>query len=425
MKRHILWVIGFVLLGTASIWSQNYRAFPIGEFWQFGDARTLGLAGAGSVSLKGATALLHNPAALSRQRTRLSGNFSLRLQKLEERRSFPIYNRIDDITQNGTYAINNNYFPDVQGGLSYHFGQSPIPFLRTVAVGVYQEINQDYRYDEEVRKNIFGDSLLAYNTLKYEGTLLRYSLGTGWGVSPRLHFGLQVGFLKGDIHKRRSISFVRQPYRSILQRESHQLNNTPIVVSVGGIYDATPRLTIGTYFKFPYTLKYQLTLRNNDSPSTPFQETIEYPPMWNVGFEYRASQALQARLNMDFRYEWWSNARYQIENNPQNSSFKFEDAISLRAGIEHIFFNQIPFRVGVQYRTSYRDRKTTQTLLTAGTGFFDQWWQIDVAGGFSSLSYKFPDLFDDSLYGGNRSNSPIDDVKENYFFGLVTVKVFK
>lgn len=427
MVRLLFGFLFVFILSAMPVWAQSVITFPVGQIWQFGDARSLGLAGAGSVSQKGAAALLQNPAALGKTVPGFSIQVSTGLRKLDERRSFPIYNRIDDITQLGTYAININYFPNIQGGISYGVSLDQLPFLKSISAGIFNDLDQDYRYDEEVRENIFGDSLMAFNRIEYDGKLTRYSVGAGLEFLKTVHLGVQLGFLNGDLTGVKEIRFVKKGFTDLRQKENRELANTPAVLSFGAMVDLDPHLTVGSHIRLPYTVEYNLRAFGGDTLSGSATESVEYPFVWNVGLEYRARQALQARLNIDFQYEWWSDTqiRYrEVSGAVSTRSFNFEDAISIRAGIEHIFFNQIPFLVGVQYRTSYYDRSTTQTLISAGTGFMDHNWKVELAGGISKLSYKYSDLFDDTLYGGNRSTSPLDDVDENYFFGMATLRLF-
>ena len=148
----------------------------------------------------------------------------------------------------------------------------------------------------------------------------------------------------------------------------------------------------------------------------------------NAGFEYRARQELQARLNVDVGYEFWSHqesTRQAVEE--QSVLLEFSDVFYFKTGIEHIFFNKIPFGVGAQYRNSYQRRGITQTLLSAGSGFLSQNWRIDIAGAISKLSYRWKDLFDDKLYVDDpnfQSRRDLDTVDETYFFLQVSFKYF-
>jgi len=411
--------ISILLFLTLTIMPQTYPVFPRGEYWRFPDARTLGLAGAGSISNFTAAAIVLNPAALSKNELRLNGQFSIGTRKLEERRSYPIYNRIDDIVEKGTYVINNNWEPITQADLLFGLNT---PYLKTIAIGMHEEMNQNYTYEEEVRENIFGDSLLAYNNLSYRSVLRIYGLAAGFTFGEAAHAGLQVALLNGNLDKDSSVVFLQRGYTDIKLITNRELDNTPIIVSFGAIYDFSTRISAGANVQLPYTLDYRVK-----SPQTDIigNESIEYPMQLTAGLEYRAQQILQARLNIDFTYEWWSNTTYKsdfFEGGEQKK--KLDDVIAAKVGIEHIFHNKIPFRVGFQFRTTYLERSTSRTLLTAGTGFMGKNWQVDASGGFSSLDYLAADLFDDRMYEGDRSNSPVDDVEETFFFGLLTLRFY-
>jgi hypothetical protein len=399
--------------------AQNFPAFPAGEYWQFPDARTLGLAGAGSVSNTSAGALMLNPAAMANHSPGITLDFSPAARHLDERRSFPLFDRFGDINQFNIYAINGNWFSHLQGGLQYTFGES-VRYLKSLAAGVFNEINHNYEYLEEVRQNTFPDDPLAYNTIRYEGKLTRYSFGAALQFMERLNVGLQAGLLSGNLDQSASIVFVDNNDDNTFTSSSRSMDNTPIVTSVGVTYQVNPYFNFGGFLRLPYTLEYKV--RDNSSPETRiFQETIGYPMQFTGGLEYRAQQILQARLNVDFSYEWWGRTDFKVDGERQDKGF--EDVIGIKAGIEHVFHNRIPFQVGVQYRTYYQNRSETRLMFSAGSGFRGENWFVNLAGGFSKLNYPYRDLFDDSKYGGDRSNSSIDDVEESYFFGVLTLSV--
>ncbi len=129
---------------------------------------------------------------------------------------------------------------------------------------------------------------------------------------------------------------------------------------------------------------------------------------------------------MDLGYEFWSNQKYQSKASPETVSFPaFSDVFYVKTGIEHIFFNRIPFGLGVQYRNANTSRSTTQTLLAIGTGFFDRQWRIDVAGALSKINYRWVDLFDDKLFVNDPnfiSRTALDTVDETYFFVQLSFK---
>jgi hypothetical protein len=418
-------IISFLLLAAATLLAQNYPSYPIGQYWSFPDARALSLAGAGSVSLAAPGAVLYNPAALSQMNSPLSFDLTVSSRKLEERRSYPLYDRFDSYLVNSTYALNNNWYSRPQGAAAIKLPFLGIPSF-TFAAGIFTEIDYRYNYLEEVRENIFGDPLIAYNRIQAKGILQRYSTGLAMNIPafPQLAVGLQAGILSGSSDYQVEVNYLDNDEQLIFTDENRKLTNTPLVFSAGSIYQISERISIGVDLSLPYTLKYDVTLANEEM----VQESIGYPFRLNAGFEYRARQELQARLNADIGYEFWSNREYSQQTEGGVVTLpEFSDVFYFKTGIEHVFFNQIPFRVGAQYRNSYVRRGITQTLLAAGSGFFNQQWRVDVAGALSKLSYRWEDLFDDRLYMDDpnfQSRTDLDTVDETYFFLQLSFKYF-
>jgi len=411
------------LVMSAFLFAQNYPSYPVGQNWNFPDARALSLAGAGSVSLTAPGALLYNPAALAQINRSLSVDLTLASRKMEERRSYPLYDRFDSYLVNSTYALNNNWYTQPQGALAVK-----LPFLKksslTIAAGIYNEMDYRYSYLEEVRQNVFGDPIIGYNRINIDGMLQRYTVGFAMHVPslPGLSLGIQAGILDGTNRYQMEINYLDARGRVVLGKENRKLSNTPLTASAGAIYRLSERVSLGGDVFLPYTLKYKVT----DAEEDLFQESIGYPLRLNAGFEYRARQELQARLNLDLGYEFWSKREYTRELTSGIITLPdFSDVLYVKAGIEHIFFNKIPFGLGAQYRNSNNSRGNTQTLLSVGTGFFDRQWRIDVAGALSRLNYRWADLFDDKWFVNDPnfvSRTALDTVDETYFFVQLSFK---
>lgn len=418
-------IVPILLLACVSLLAQRYPSHPVGQYWSFPDARSLSLAGAGSVSLSAPGALLSNPAAMTQIKSPLSFDLTFSSWKLEERRSYPLYDRFDSYLVNSTYALNNNWYSRPQGSAAVKLPFFGIPSL-TLAAGIFSEIDYRYNYLEEVRENIFGDPIIAYNQIEANGVLQRYSTAVAMSIPgiPKLAVGLQAGILSGSNDRQTEVNYLTTGERVVLESENRKLTNTPLVFSFGSIYPFSERISAGFDLSLPYTLKYEVIQSENEI----LQESIGYPLRLNAGFEYRARQELQARLNVDIGYEFWSNqesTRKTVEE--QSLLLEFSDVFYFKTGVEHIFFNNIPFGVGAQYRNSYQRRGITQTLLAAGSGFLGQNWRIDLAGAISKLSYRWKDLFDDKMYVDDpnfQSRRDLDTVDETYFFLQLSFKYF-
>ncbi|MEJ2634276.1 MAG: hypothetical protein P8184_03160 [Calditrichia bacterium] len=199
MKNRPL-ILVLLLISAIFVFGQDYPSFPIGQYWQFPDARSLSLGGAGSVSLNAPGAMLYNPAALTQIQNPVEGALSLSIRKLDERRSFPLYDRFDGIVAQGIYAINNNWYFRPQGAVAFRLPFAGLNNL-TFAAGSFTEIDQNYNYLEEVRQNIFGDSLVAYNRIEFNGALQRYGVAAAAPVDllPGFSLGVQAGVLQGSL----------------------------------------------------------------------------------------------------------------------------------------------------------------------------------------------------------------------------------
>ena len=295
--KYCILLISIVFFANSTLFAQNLISFPVGEYWLFPDARTLGLAGGGSVSNSSLSALLLNPATMAMNEPGMEFMVSSRGRSLQERRSFPLFDRFEDINALNTYVVNSNLFWSFQGGAQYSFGKSPIPYLKSVAVGAFNEVDQEYEYIEEVRENVFPDDPLAFNAIQFSGKLTRISAGAAFQVD-RLSLGLQAGVLTGNLDQRTSVTFVDVKDENLSQSTTRSKSNTPIVATLGATYMVTPHFHLGSHFRLPYTIDYAVTTISGETISS--TESINYPGQLTVGFEFRGQQSLQARAECRF-----------------------------------------------------------------------------------------------------------------------------
>jgi long-subunit fatty acid transport protein len=194
------------------------------------------------------------------------------------------------------------------------------------------------------------------------------------------------------------------------------------------LYHATEFLTLGSRVLLPYLLKFEnnLSIENYDSTNT-FSKTtgvilqeIEYPLSLGFGLNYKFTNILLARLNFDFEYTFWSDIKDDL-----NPGLLFEDTYRIMVGVEHIFMDQVPFRVGFNYAPLRENKSITQTILTAGTGMVFDKFTFEISGGISSLTYNQFDIYDNALYGEeSRGEEALDRVETNSFYGMLEVNYF-
>ena len=149
-------------------------------------------------------------------------------------------------------------------------------------------------------------------------------------------------------------------------------------------------------------------------------QEIEYPMSLGFGLNYKFTNILLARLNFDFEYTFWSDAKDEL-----NPNLRFEDTYRFMVGVEHIFMDKVPFRVGFNYAPLRENKSITQTILTAGTGMVFDNFTFEISGGISSLTYNQFDMYDNALYGEeSRGEEALDRVETNSFYGMLEVNYF-
>ena len=142
---------------------------------------------------------------------------------------------------------------------------------------------------------------------------------------------------------------------------------------------------------------------------------MKYPLSLGIGIEYRFTNVLEARINADFEYTFWS--KFEDDLNPD---IDFSDTYAIRVGLEHIFFDKMPFRVGFNYQPLKENRQYTRTVLTLGIGVLFDNLEVDLSGGLEGLTTNQFDLFDDGNYPPLVSRAdPVDRVQSNYLYGMI------
>jgi len=318
----------------------------------------------------------------------------------------------------------------------------------------------DYNYDyiEEVRSNDFGDYIFSYNTIHSDGNFRNFSASIAAKPIPNLTVGFSIGALKGEIDQKSGIDPQDNLLNSIRQTETNNivLHYIPFHFILGAIYTVDERLSVGAVIKLPYTvdLKHEYLLQSNDTLNinriidrdTLFsknliastnqdynyesqnltEQKLEFPLSLGFGVEYRFKNILEARISADFEYTFWSDFKDDLRKH-----LNYNDTYAIRVGIEHIFFDKMPFRLGFNYQPLKENKQFTKTVITGGVGMIFDNFCIDFAGGFSSLNTNELDLFDDSLFhttnpprNSTLQQLPIDRVETNDFYGMFELKYY-
>ncbi len=404
-----------VNLAIAQSGDFNTSTMKYGQFVEFNSARDLGMGGSGLAGADAFSALYYNPALIFGQQKRLGLQVGVRMKKDIEDRSYPYYDSFAGFNDYGTYVYNSTWYNDFYGTIVIRPGLKKL----TLAAGYYPFLDFNYNYHEEVRDPVNkSDKLLGYNTIENKGTLNSIPVAAAYEIVPNLIVGTQMAALFGSVTKDVIIDPKTTDFQHIARNETYErtLKQTPLLFSLGLHYKLNQRAAFGVKARLPFRLSFTQTVRNNigDSIAMVTTSRITYPLRFAGGMEYRFKNVLEARINLDFTYDFWS----QADNDP---SLNFRDTYTFNLGVEHLFYNYIPLRIGFLYGTMRESADFSRSALTLGSGFNVMGAQINMAGGLSTLEYYQDDLFPNSLYNfPDRTDK--DRVKLTHFFLRLDVR---
>ncbi len=290
-----------------------------------------------------------------------------------------------------------------------------------IATGYLPFIDFNYDYFEEVRGISFGDPLLAYNTIKSSGQIYAIPFVIAAEPMEKLSVGFGVNVLNGSIEylervesKNAQTAGVSAEYET-----KAELTNTPVLFQLGANYQVNERWGVAATYRSAYSLETENTYRFLQLPDKLFSEnTLDYPGRIGIGTNYRFENILAAQIFVDYYYEFWSDFKDNL--NPQLS---FEDTYTINMGIEHIFFDGLPFRVGFSYGTLREGRDFSKSVISAGSGFTFESVTFNLAAGFSSLEFFQDDIYDNANYGLETRDDP-DRVRWSELFGRLDISFY-
>ncbi len=408
-------------------------------------ARSLSMGGAGLANGNAFLASTLNPALAVNSDGILSFNAGFRAYNLEEDRAFPYRDNFGGFVDYGSYYFQNNWYGSMYGQIVYAPDVEELMDLR-ISTGYIPFMDFNYDYYEEVRSSGFGDELLAYNIIGNSGELSAIPLNIAFKPMEQLSVGGGVSLLTGDVNYSERI-LVKEKFstpellkarklglelgiENILNgvatipnldsstaiRINHTFDKMPVVINLGTSFALNERLTLAATYRLPFSIKTNATF-NQVTVDTAFafskNRTVDYPARLGLGLDYRFENVLAAQLMVDYYYEFWSDFK-----DSWNSNLSFEDTYNFRVGIEHVFFNDVPFRAGLSHGTLREDRSLTQTTFSLGTGFIFKNVSVDFAGGYANNQYTQDDIYDNANYGEQTRVEP-DEVNWTQFFGRV------
>jgi hypothetical protein len=413
------------------------------------DARSLALGGTGIAGAHALHAAGRNPALLTTMEEQIAVFGAGMITRYEEDRAYPYYDNFGGFVDFGSYVYNSAWYGNFAWAANINLADLTGINL-TAGLSSNPVLGFDYEYLEEVRTTGFTDEILAYNKIVSEGGFREYSVAAGIGLFSGFSVGAKAGFITGTVDQKAEIFPVSDNLADIAQLETSAISlaKMPLRTEIGLHFQVDPQFGIGAFAGLPFTVEtenhYQLQTNDPDLPrildpglrmapdfsagtagydstgESRESRTVKYPLRLGAGLEYRFTNILEARISADFEYVFWSD---MTDN--WSPGLSLSDIYIIKLGIEHIFFDQMPFRVGFNYQPLKESKNYTRSIFTLGIGLLFDGYQIDLGGGFENLTSNQEDLFPNGLYPplSNRTE-PTDRVKTSNFYGIVEFRFF-
>ncbi|MBN2460299.1 MAG: hypothetical protein JXB60_01730 [Candidatus Cloacimonetes bacterium] len=436
MNRIILIIILVVLsfqLYCYSLLNQYY-----GERLLNYDPRSLAM---GSATVAGGNRLFTafvNPANLVLQPEGISAQAGYKIILNSENRSLPMYNSFDAYSDDAIYVSNTSYYLDPALAVAYHWKMQEYSLSLAAHYRTYADMGAEY--EEEVRNNDNSDydsypPILAYNSIKGEGGIDAAGVTLSAAYREFLFLGLELVKLGGKNKLIRRLDWSDQAYIMMLGEDvelvdqysklNREFDGLSFQAGLGLRID--PRWSVGISFRPKVDLDVSGDFNDVDIEETVFIyfseldslnnpvpfDSLTYadftdPLRFRAGFSYQPRNIMKTFFNCDVEYVKWSDINRL-----------YDDQINYYIGVEHVFRQKTPLRIGFRFETEYGlyddhglvfARKITTPTFTAGSGFtFLERFTLDVAFELSNRQYEALDLFPDDVYD-------YEPLWENYYY---------
>lgn len=458
MKK-LLTTINLALISSQAF-SFGFNDQAYGSKFEGMNARNLSLGKTSITSDFTPSALMKNPALIGK-----NSNFQFSIGSyftgMNERRAMPIYDSFDSRTVETTVAKNDDIYYNPYFALSYAFDFDSINSRVGLAVGYFPAYSFDYNYTEDIRNNdpfslTTRDVIIAKAERKMEGsidalafgfseTFSNFSIGASFAL---YKIGGKTKYLERllDTTDGKKISndqiIAVQDYEITVNDE---LSNTPFGLNFGANYDLNERFSFGAFVQTAVEFKFEnkkVGFKNTptglDTTFTLSELTTDFASLKNIsianeysyktplsfglGTTFKPRNEFNAKVYFDVEMTKWSSINTdttftgESERNIYRSTNlyrtvnedtllspvnKFEDTWEFKLGVEYIFENGVPIRIGFNYSPTYYFEDVIYTNLTLGTGWNFGSLTVDVGMSLGQIEYNQPHLFTPTLYYQN------------------------
>ncbi len=375
MKRSIFTLVMAAVLvaaaqpaGAFSFLDKSYGTPQLGL-----SARSRAMGGAGVALDTGIYSLVDNPAALvltPGTRVQFLGSVS----RASENRLVPLFDTFDSYVTETAIAVNDNGYAEAEGGLVLdRWGGRGV----RVAVGVFDRYDPRYDYKDERRGSASSnqDQVLDNRYLTTDGTLRAATLGAALPLGNGSSLGAAVNYYFGTFTSRDALVSRQDPSSSTATREKRSLDGWS--VTLGALAHVDERINVGASIETRARLHDDYTQWVNDEvvSGASTNGDLNYPMRIQGGFTYRPRNTFKTTFAADVVYMPWSDLEDHL-----NPNLKLYDTWEARFGLEHVFYNGLPGRIGFRYGQDYAIDQSEHVFFTVGVGYAVNKIKLDVSG---------------------------------------------
>jgi len=377
MKQGVSTVLTlWVLLGVASPSAAVTYVDRIYGTTQLGiSPRSRAMGGAGAALGNGAYSLVDNPAALAFEpgsRIQLQGN----LARVTEDRLVPLFDTFDSYVTMSAVAVNDHNYANLSGGVVLELEKSGIQ----LSAGIFDRYDPRYNYQDERRSTDFPpnrDRITSTLTIVEEGMLQSLTVGAAIPLlEKRLDVGAAVNYYFGTFTNSVDTVFYLvegAPGSADQQQLERSLDGYSITLGVAA--HLSERIAVGLAFETPPQLSQDATFSSNSAPDSSASGDLDLPLRVQGGVTYHPRNTFQTTFAADVVYMPWSNITDTVV-----PSQNYEDSWQVRFGLEHVFYNKLPGRIGFMYGNSYALSEADVSVFTFGFGYLSGPLRLDLSG---------------------------------------------
>lgn len=460
-RKIIILLLTVLAVGTLSGYSLNesHYGYRLNTF----DATAVSMGNTGTAGSSNPLGITLNAINTLNQNKEFAFETTINANKVEDKRSFPMYNSFNSYINESTYTAQENIFYNIGAAV---VGKFDLNKYNQLGFGLYMTPKYSFagKYNEEVRNNDNSNddnfpAKIAINKIDNEGAIYAYGLALAYKYSfdnltylRSLALGANVEMLSGNADSDKSIRFTdaahaKAGYGTLVDYEElYNRDLTGLATQFSMNYEVNHRATFSFVFNPKTTIEvdanYNFNTYKTYQDSTDFvdytltgadslkQEMMlndyDLPSSYKFAFQFKPRNVLKTTFNVEAELVRWSE-----------TNKLFEDKYNYYLGIEHKIIETVPVRMGFSsthsYDLAYDDEyayavELMTPTVALGTGFeFSNRLRADLGFTYSFRTYETLDLFMDEYYDNanlwpnthidlqNRDWSNPDTVKENIF----------